>query len=176
MPTYPGLFGVTNWFSPSYSPRTGLFYVSTYEEYADVFDDPGEPVAFEPGQTYSGGNLQAVPGTAPMPMLARGPINTWHEGNAHGAVKAIEPLTGELKWTFAMHDLATSGILTTGSDVLFVGGREGYFLALDARSGAVLWKVNVGGMVVAAPITYEVKGKQLVAIAAGNSLFAFGLR
>jgi glucose dehydrogenase len=75
-----------------------------------------------------------------------------------------------------MHDVTTSGILTTASDLLFVGGREGYFQALDARTGARLWKAIVGGEVAAAPISYRVGGKQYVAIAAGHSLFAFALR
>ena len=62
-----------------------------------------------------------------------------------------------------MYDVTRSGILTTGSDLVFAGGTEGYFQALDARSGTLLWKVNLGGD------TY-------VAIAAGNGLFVFGLR
>ena len=60
--------------------------------------------------------------------------------------------------------------------MLFVGGREGYFQALNAKSGALLWKVNLGGPVIAAPITYQVDGKQYVVIASGNNLFAFALR
>jgi glucose dehydrogenase len=75
-----------------------------------------------------------------------------------------------------MHDVNTSGILTTATDLLFVGGREGYFQALDARSGALLWKVNLGGDVIAGPITFQVDGKQYITITAGNSLFAFALR
>ena len=89
---------------------------------------------------------------------------------------AIDPGTGAKKWSFEMHDVTTSGILTTASDLLFVGGREGYFQALDARTGALLWKVTLGGETAAAPIAYSVGGKQYVAIAAGHSLFTFGLR
>jgi glucose dehydrogenase len=75
-----------------------------------------------------------------------------------------------------MHDVTTSGILTTASDLLFVGGREGYFQALDARNGTLLWKSTVGGEVAAGPMSYEVGGKQYVAVAAGHSLFTFALR
>jgi glucose dehydrogenase len=89
---------------------------------------------------------------------------------------ALDPHTGKKKWTFEMHDVVTSGILTTASDLLFVGGREGYFQALDARTGALLWKSTVGGEVAAAPMTYEVEGQQYIAIAAGHSLFTFALR
>ena len=72
--------------------------------------------------------------------------------------------------------MTTSGILTTASDLLFVGGREGYFQALDARTGGLLWKASVGGEVAAAPMSYQVDGKQYVAVAAGHSLFAYALR
>jgi len=95
---------------------------------------------------------------------------------AHGGVVALDPATGEKKWKFELHDVNTSGILTTASDVLFVGGREGYFQALDARTGNLLWKANLGGEIIAAPITFQVDGKQYVTVASGNSLFAFGLR
>jgi outer membrane protein assembly factor BamB len=109
--------------------------------------------------------------------MKRSPVNTWNDdGGLYGEVKAIGPQTGMKKWGFRMQDVTTSGILTTATDLLFVGGREGYFHALDARTGALLWKVTVGGETAAARITYEVGGKQYVAIAAGNSLFTFALR
>lgn len=75
-----------------------------------------------------------------------------------------------------MHDVNTSGILTTASDLLFVGGREGYFQALDARTGELLWHFTVGGETAAAPMSYSVDGKQYIAVAAGQSIVAFGLR
>jgi len=75
-----------------------------------------------------------------------------------------------------MSDVTNAGILTTASDVLFSGGNEGYFYALDARSGSVLWKATVGASVQSSPITYLVNGKQFVSINAGNSLFTFSLR
>ena len=75
-----------------------------------------------------------------------------------------------------MHDVTDAGVLTTATDLLFSGGREGYFFALDAKSGALLWKATVGGQVSAAPIAYQAGGRQYVAIAAGNALFAYALR
>jgi alcohol dehydrogenase (cytochrome c) len=75
-----------------------------------------------------------------------------------------------------MNDVTDAGILTTGSDLLFSGGREGYFYALDARNGELLWRTSVGGAVASGPMSYSVAGKQYVAISAGNSLFVFGLR
>jgi alcohol dehydrogenase (cytochrome c) len=75
-----------------------------------------------------------------------------------------------------MTDVTDSGILTTASDLLFVGGREGYFMAMDARNGELLWKVVVGGQVSSGPMSYSVNGKQYVAVSAGNLLFVYGLR
>jgi alcohol dehydrogenase (cytochrome c) len=72
-------------------------------------------------------------------------------------------------------DVTTSGNLTTASDLLFTGGREGYFMALDAADGTLLWKASLGGQIVNGPMSYEVNGAQYVAAAAGNSLFTFGL-
>ena len=168
-PVYPGVQGGTNWYSPSYSPRTGLFYVSAWDDYSSVFTR--QRMDHVPGQRFMGGRARS--GTPP---LRRGPVNTWTEEAGHGAVIAIDPRTGERKWGYEMHDVTDAGILTTASDLLFSGGREGYFFALDARSGALLWKATVGGQVSAAPISYQVGSRQYVAIAAGNAMFAYALR
>jgi alcohol dehydrogenase (cytochrome c) len=173
--TFPGPLGATNWYSPSFSPSTNLFYLSAWENYGQVFDS-GDPVEFREGQNFTGGRLAPPPGAPVMPGMQRGPVNTWHEGAAHGTIMAIDPKTGTKKWGYEMHDVTTSGVLTTAADLLFVGGREGYFHALDARTGALLWKMNVGGETAAGPMTYQVDGKQYVAVAAGHSLFAFALR
>ena len=75
-----------------------------------------------------------------------------------------------------MVDVTDSGVLSTASDLVFAGGREGYFFALDARTGEQLWKANVGGQVSAGPMSYSVNGKQYVEIAAGSVLFVYALR
>ena len=72
--------------------------------------------------------------------------------------------------------MTDSGILTTASDLLFTGGREGYFHALDARTGKLLWKASLGGQIVMAPITYQVDGKQYVSVISGHTLVTFALR
>jgi alcohol dehydrogenase (cytochrome c) len=76
-----------------------------------------------------------------------------------------------------MYDLTYSGVLTTASDLLFTGGRDGYFQALDARTGALLWQVSLGSSPIrTGPITYEVDGRQYVTTIAGHVLAAFALR
>jgi alcohol dehydrogenase (cytochrome c) len=176
-PTYPGNQGATNWYSPSYSPRTGLFYVSAWDNYGTIYTK--QKAEYVEGRYFTGGGFTVVgptPNATPMPTLSRGPINTWTDAVGKGAVIAIDPKTGEHKWRFDMSDVTDSGILTTASDLLFTGGREGYFQALDARSGSLLWKANLGGQIVNGPMTYQVDGKQYVAAIAGNNLVAFALR
>jgi alcohol dehydrogenase (cytochrome c) len=67
-------------------------------------------------------------------------------------------------------------VLSTASGLVFAGGREGYFYALDASTGKVLWKAMVGGSVAAGPMTYAVGGRQYVSVPAGNVVFTFALR
>ena len=87
-----------------------------------------------------------------------------------------DPKTLEKKWEFKMNDITWAGVLTTASDLVFSGGKEGYFFALDARSGDLLWKVALGGQVNSGPMSYSVNGKQYVTVAAGSALFGFALR
>ena len=172
-PTYPGNQGGTNWYSPSFSPRTGLFYISAWEDYASIYAPA--PSEYKVGRNFVGGgpqNFSAVPGA---PGLGRSPLNTWTDAAGHGAVIALDPGTGREKWKFKMTDVTDSGILTTGSDLLFTGGREGFFQALDARTGALLWKTNLGAAINSGPITYRVGTKQYVSIVSGLSLFVFAL-
>ena len=93
-----------------------------------------------------------------------------------GAIQAVDPATGNTKWTFDMVSPPSSGLLTTGGGLVFGGNREGYVFALDARSGKVLWKFQTGGIVIAPPITYTLSGKQYVAVAAGDAVLTFTLR
>lgn len=164
---FPGIQGGTNWYSPSYSPKTGLLYVTAWQDYSAVYLK--QPSA-------AGAGFVGTMPRSPLPNLARGPVNTWTEEVGHGEVQAIDPQTGEKKWVFKMNDVSDSGILTTASNLLFTGNREGYFQVLDDRTGKLLWRATVGGQLAAAPITYEVDGKQYVAMSGGHDLFVFGLR
>ena len=166
---FPHLGGATNWYSPSYSPRTGLFYVSALDQHLRDVREAAGRVRRGPGVS------RRVPDRrghrhqrhADQPAPARG---------RHGAIVALDPKTGEKRWEFTMTDITDAGVLTTASDLLFSGGREGFFYALDARTGALLWKAPVGGIVQAAPMSYAIGNRQYVAIAAGNSLYGYALK
>lgn len=167
--TYPGVQGGTNWYAPSFSPRTRLFYLTAWEDYHGTYFMWDQQ--YEKGKWYTGGGVKA-----PVPPTRRERIVTRGVEDGYATVRAVDPLTGNRVWDYKLQDMSESGLLTTASDLLFSGSREGHFFALDARSGKLLWNVYLGGQIIASPITYEVGGRQLIAIAAGHSLFTFGLK
>jgi alcohol dehydrogenase (cytochrome c) len=110
---------------------------------------------------------------------------------ASRAIRALDPLTGERKWEFKRDGtFFKAGALTTASGLLFTGvlGQypignsvdghliDGQFYALDAATGQLLWQILLPGSIQSGAVTYAVKGKQYVTVAAGNALFAFALR
>jgi alcohol dehydrogenase (cytochrome c) len=165
---YPGVQGGTNWYAPSFSPRTGLFYLTTWEDYHTTYFTWDQK--YEPGKSYTGGSARS-----PVPSLRREPFIKWGPEWGYGVVRALNPATGEKVWDYKMMDVSDAGILTTASDVLFSGNREGYFFALDAKTGKELWKRYLGMQVANSPITYTVDGAQYVSVAAGHAIFTFGL-
>jgi glucose dehydrogenase len=98
-----------------------------------------------------------------------------NDEEAYGVIRGYDPETLDSKWEFRMADITWGGVLSTAGDLVFGGGREGYFLALDAETGELLWKAAVGGQINSGPMTYSAGGRQLVTIAAGSALFAFAL-
>lgn len=162
-PTYEGVVvapsvgGGTNWFSPAYSPRTGLFYVNAFDGEQKFFKRDED---YEEGERFTGGG-----GTYIQPM------DTYNS-----AIRAIDPATAEIMWQFPIQPRSTAGISTTAGGLVFSGSVDGYFFALDDASGEELWHVTLGARVHAAPMTYAVDGKQYVTVAAGNVVFTFALR
>ncbi|HEX4996654.1 MAG TPA: PQQ-dependent dehydrogenase, methanol/ethanol family, partial [Terriglobia bacterium] len=158
---YPGNQGGTNWYSPSFSPVTGLFYIPAWENSSGVYRK-GQLLVYREGQGFMG--------TGP----GRGATNE----EVFSSIIALDPGTGERRWTFRLSAPSTeSGVLTTQSNVVFAGGRNGQFVALDARDGKLLWETSLGTTSVSAgPVTYMANGKQYVSIQCGNSLHTFTLK
>jgi PQQ-dependent dehydrogenase (methanol/ethanol family) len=152
----PDATGGTNWAAPSYDPATGLFYVPVREGCALY---TRETITPKPGDPFTGGDPQED-----------------HKRGAPGSVRAIDPLTGEIRWSFPMHlGTAAAGVLGTAGGVVFASDPEGSLVALDARTGVRLWHYQTGAEIRSSPISYEVDGKQYVAIAGDSTLFVFGL-
>ena len=177
MPTWPGNQGGTNWYPPSWSPRTELFYFSAWEDYATIYE--AEESEYVPGRAFLGGGfdvLTPVPGAPGVGIGRTNPINNWTDEVGHASLKALDPRTGEEVWEFEQFDVSDSGMLTTATDLLFTGGREGYIHALDAASGELLWNRNLGGQIVMPPITFMIDGVQYLSFISGHVLATFALR
>jgi plastocyanin len=93
-----------------------------------------------------------------------------------GGIVAVDPSTNRVRWKRRMpYSLAHgNGILTTASDLLFIGQPDGNVLALDARNGEELWRFQTGAAISASPISYEIDGEQYVAIYAGGTGIPYG--
>jgi alcohol dehydrogenase (cytochrome c) len=152
----PGAAGATNWMSPTYDPQTKLFYVTAREQ-CDIFSTA--PQTFEQGHAYYGSAYFPNDDAAPF----------W------GALRALDPTTGQLKWEWKHPSPTWSGVLSTDGGLVFSGDAEGNFMAFDAKSGENLWHFQCGASVYSSPMTFAVDGVQYVAVAAGSTLFAFGL-
>ena len=160
---YPTGGGGTNFQSPSYSPITGLFYLEYSEAGAQYVSAPQVP---EKGREYLG----RAPGRGPAPA------RTAKDPPPSAGIKAIDPETGKTVWDFKLFQGSLSnGVLATAGGVLFASSRDGNIIALDARTGKVLWHYQTGGNHAAAPISYAIDGRQYVALTAGNVLFSFTL-
>jgi alcohol dehydrogenase (cytochrome c) len=94
----------------------------------------------------------------------------------YGALRAIDPSTGERKWEFKYLGPSTAGLLTTASGLVFSGDADGYLLALDSRTGKLLWRYQMGATLHGtSPITYMLDGRQHVLVPAGTTLTAWAL-
>ena len=85
------------------------------------------------------------------------------------------PKTGNTAWRLPLLSAPSAGMLATGGGLVFTGDNEGNFLALDAKTGKVLWRFPCGASISNGPISYRFRGKQYITVAAGTSLITFGL-
>jgi alcohol dehydrogenase (cytochrome c) len=92
-------------------------------------------------------------------------------------LRAIDPKTGKRAWEYPMTGTGRmwSGVVSTAAGVVFTGDDDGHIVALEAATGKHLWHFSMGELLTASPITYEVDGKQYVAIASASAVFSFGL-
>ena len=151
----PGVAGATNYMAPSFSEQTGLLYVAVREQCDRLYNAAQKHRA---GAFFVGSGGSAIPEEKP-----------W------GALKAIDPRTGQAKWEFRYYSAPWGGSLATAGGLVFAGDMQGYLMAFDAASGKITWRTQIGGAVTASPMSYAVDGKQYVAVASGGALFSFAL-
>ena len=152
---FPDGHGGTNWNSPSYSPLTKMFYVSSRE--ISAYTVAGKDKVDFPG--FGGGGRITLGGD-----------------DAYGAIRALDAVTGKRKWEYKILAPTEVSTLATAGGLVFSGSDEGNFFALDASTGKRLWDFTVGGSDSGSNfVTYEVAGKQYLIAASGNAFVAFTL-
>jgi alcohol dehydrogenase (cytochrome c) len=152
---FPSISGAANWYSPSYSPKTNLFY-QVAREWSTIFYK-GEAV-YKPGFGFTAGGGR-----------------TQNGDDAWAAVRAFEATTGKLKWEFKLLSPGFSSLLSTAGGLVFGGTDEGNFFALDAETGKPLWDTQIGANIRGIPVSFAIDGKQYIAIGAGFAMFVYGL-
>ena len=142
--------GLTNYRSPSFDPKTGLFIVSAHPSYGIYFNKPADGTFGWAGADYG----------------------VWGKG----VLEAIDYQTGKIKWG---HELgpngAGAGVLTTAAGLIFTGDGQGSVLALRTSDGKTLWHAGQGQSMQSSPITYELDGRQYVLTSGGGVMFAWAL-
>jgi alcohol dehydrogenase (cytochrome c) len=155
--TKPGLDGGTNWQNPAFDPRRGSIFVFATEGSSVFTKLPPNRVTRGPRGLFAGGGFeQTVP-----------PIRK---------VRALDAATGQRKWEYSPSSSRRdrSGLLATEGGLVF-GATAGVLFALDADTGREVWRISLGGNTMSPPISFTVDQHQLIAVAAGRSLFVFGL-
>jgi alcohol dehydrogenase (cytochrome c) len=154
----PGGTGGTNWHSPSYSPRTRLMYFFSQEQCHTFMSDEKLEPPYRAGRLFIGSAFFAVP-----------------EEHAESAVRGVDPKTGAVKWEFKEFADAWAGVTSTAGGLVFSGDGQGNFIALDAETGKDLWHIQLGAPIFSAAVSFSIEGRQHIAIAAGDAVFAFAL-
>jgi len=153
----PSLEGASNWYSTSFNPATGLYYVQTNDK-CGIFTKT--PMEWAAGKGFMGGSFGQAPDPTPQRVL-----------------RALDIQTGKVVWELPQTgaDLSWGGVLSTATGVVFYGDDSGAFAAADAANGKQLWSFAANQNWKASPMAYEFDNKQYIAVAAGSSIIAFGL-
>jgi alcohol dehydrogenase (cytochrome c) len=144
----PSFLGGKNWNPMAFSKKTGLFYVPANEWGMDIWN---KPVSYKKGAAYLGAGFTIKP------------VYKDHIG----ALKAIDPVTGKIKWNYKNPAPLWGGVLATEGGLVFTGTPEGKFIALDDETGKEIWSFQVGSGIVGSPITWKENGSQYIAIVSG---------
>jgi alcohol dehydrogenase (cytochrome c) len=142
--------GMTNYRSPSFDPKTGLFIVDAHPSWSIYFAKPADGDYGWAGADYG----------------------LWGKG----VIEAIDYQTGKIRWS---HEVGRggsgAGVLTTDSKLAFTGDATGNILAMNTTDGKTLWHAGTGAPMQTSPITYELDGRQYVVTGSGGVMFAWAL-
>lgn len=147
----PPDIGQKDWEPPAFSPRTGLVYVGIFNICMDLTN---HEVSYIPGTPYDGMEMKRYSADG--------------EGGDWGAFIAWDPAHGRKVWEIPEKFMVMSGAVATAGDLVFYGTTDGWFRAIDAWTGQVLWSQKLGSGIISQPMTYlGPDGRQYVAVEAG---------
>jgi len=145
----PAAPGAKDWQPSAFSPKTGLLYIPHQNL---CMDFEGLEANYIAGTPYVGANVRMYAGP----------------GGNRGEFLAWDPVKNEKVWAISENFPVWSGALATAGDVVFYGTMDGWFKAIDARNGNVLWQFKCGSGIIGQPISYRgPDGKQYIAILSG---------
>jgi len=155
--TCPAVEGATNWFSTSFNPSTGFYYLQTLEK-CNIYVK--SDINWEAGKAFFGGNIRGVDNDNPQKVL-----------------RAIDIHTGKIAWELPQKGHAESwgGTLATATGLVLFCEDSGAFMAVDGANGKILWSFQLNANWKASPMTYVFDHKQYFAVAAGSDIIAFAL-
>jgi alcohol dehydrogenase (cytochrome c) len=143
----PGALGQYN--GPAFSPELDMLFVGAADHCNTL---QLKPPQYVPGQVYFGGVFRPDP-----PSQASGWIRGFEAGN------------GKQRWAHHNPTMVASGITATAGGLVLAGDEAGWFMALDAKTGAVLYRFMTGGPIAGGISTYGFGGRQYIAVTSGNS-------
>ncbi len=153
----PSQAGATNWYSPSFNPATGLFYLQTAER-CSIYRRREDQ--FQAGRSLLGGTVRTDATPKPVKIL-----------------RALEVTSGVVRWQIRQVGLSSTsgGTLTSAGGLVFYGDDSGALGAADARTGKQLWLSHLGANWRASPMAFEFDHEEMIAVAAGGNIIAFAL-
>jgi lanthanide-dependent methanol dehydrogenase len=145
----PAAPGAKDWQPSAYSPRTGYLYIPHQNLCEEIEASQASYIA---GTPYVGATVKMKPGP----------------GGVRGRVTAWDPVAAKAVWTIDEDLPVWSGALATAGDIVFYGTMEGWFKAVDAKSGKELWRFRTGSGIVGQPVSFRgPDGKQYIAVLSG---------
>jgi alcohol dehydrogenase (cytochrome c) len=153
----PSLEGASNFYSSSFNPATGLYYVQTNDKCGLFTRTDAE---WEAGKGFMGGSFAQAPNEPAQRVL-----------------RAIDYRTGKAAWELPQTGATNSwgGVLSTAGGVVLFAEDSGSFMVADATTGAPLWSFQTSQVWKSSPMTYQFDNRQFVAVASGPSILAFAL-
>ncbi len=153
---WPGTWGGANYGPSAYDPETGDALVAGIEQPQII---RAEPQPHPAGAPDFGTVMMSAPGTSPT-----------------GSITAIDVRSGRSVWTTSLDRPALGGVTVTAGGVVLAGTVQGQVLALDAKSGKILWRRDTGSAIGSAPIVYRDQGRIYVVVALGGGGMALAPR